>query len=111
MKLRATAPVLRYEYPDRCGDYGANKVWREKGVSKGEGDGGKKRFGTHPAPKAQWSRSIASGSLLDSSEVNESPRKRSGLNVNLWRDVQTSALKGVKWENVGAYGSGYLSSL
>jgi hypothetical protein len=73
------------------------------------GDGGEKRFGTHPAPKAQWSRSIASGSLLDSSDVNASPRKRSGLNVNLLRDVlNLDEIKGVK---VRAYGSGYLSSL
>jgi hypothetical protein len=38
---------------------------------------------THPAPNAQWSRSIALGRFLDSALVNVSPKKRSGLKANL----------------------------
>ena len=45
--------------------------------------GGSRKFRTYPAPNAQWSRSIALGSLLDSAHVNVSPKKRSGLNSNL----------------------------
>ena len=43
----------------------------------------RKHIVTYPAPNAQWSRSIALGRLLDSAQVNASPRKRSGLKVNL----------------------------
>jgi hypothetical protein len=55
-----------------------------------------KHFGTYPAPKAQWSRSIPFGSLLDSAAVNVSSRKRSGLKTNLLRSVPFSALNKIK---------------
>ena len=71
---------------------------------------GGKGFGTYPAPNAQWSRSIAFGSLLDSSDVNVPPRKRSGRKINLFQDVLLT-LNEINEGNVHAYESGYLSSL
>jgi hypothetical protein len=59
---------------------------RERISAKKPNDGRQARintFHTYPAPNAQWSRSIALDSLLDSAHVNVSPKKRSGLKANL----------------------------
>ena len=60
---------------------------KKKKVSKGKTGDGRKNAGnslcTHPAPNAQWSRSIALERLLDSAQVKLSPRKRSGLKAKL----------------------------
>ena len=87
---------------------------RNKRVRKRRREGARECC-TYPAPNAQWSRSIALDRLLDSAHVNVSPRKRSGLEVNLsWGDAgrtrqhRTRDQREVK---LGAYESGYFSSL
>lgn len=74
-------------------------------------DGARNHVVSYPIPNAQWSRSIAFGSLFDSEDVKWSSRKRSGLKTDLLRDVPFSALYKIKKGEIGAYGSGYLSSL
>ncbi len=89
------------------------RMRREKNISNDGRQAGRNTFHTYPAPNAQWSRSIALGNLLDSALVNVSPRKRSGLKVNLLRRQSPCQQLSLKRDRKlgSTYESGYLSSL
>jgi hypothetical protein len=99
VKWPDTAPFLRHGWLDKCDGYGdefEQNVSEEKQAMAGRTE---ETLCTHPAPNAQWSRSIALGRLLDSAQVSVSPRKRSGLKANLsWEAARghLSALKSIE---------------